>query len=41
MNVAANVGLPLGATGFANLSLEYGGSEPDQPQRARAATPSP
>ena len=24
--VAANVGLPLGATGFANLSLEYGGS---------------
>ena len=28
MNVAANVGLPLGATGFANLSLEYGGSNP-------------
>ena len=27
-NVAANVGLPLGATGFANLSLEYGGSDP-------------
>ena len=27
-NVAANVGLPLGATGFANLSLEYGGSNP-------------
>ena len=26
MTVAANVGLPLGATGFANLSLEYGGS---------------
>ena len=26
MHVAANVGLPLGATGFANLSLEYGGS---------------
>ena len=25
-NVAANAGLPLGATGFANLSLEYGGS---------------
>ncbi len=28
MNVAANVGLPLGSTGFANLSLEYGGSNP-------------
>ncbi len=28
MNVAANVGLPLGATGFANLSLEYGGANP-------------
>ena len=28
MNVAANVGLPLGAAGFANLSLEYGGSNP-------------
>ena len=28
MNVAANVGLPLGAAGFANLSLEYGGSTP-------------
>ena len=28
MTVAANVGLPLGATGFANLSLEYGGSNP-------------
>ena len=27
-NVAGNVGLPLGATGFANLSLEYGGSNP-------------
>ena len=27
-NVAANAGLPLGATGFANLSLEYGGSNP-------------
>ena len=26
--VAANAGLPLGATGFANLSLEYGGSNP-------------
>ena len=28
MHVAANVGLPLGATGFANLGLEYGGSNP-------------
>ena len=28
MNVAANVGLPLGAGGFANLSLEYGGANP-------------
>ena len=28
MNFAANAGLPLGATGFANLSLEYGGSNP-------------
>ena len=28
MNVAANAGLPLGATGFANLSLEYGGANP-------------
>ena len=27
-NVAGNVGLPLGATGFANLSLEYGRSNP-------------
>ena len=27
-NVAGNVGLPLGATGFANLSLEYGSSNP-------------
>ena len=26
--VAANVGLPLGNAGFANLSLEYGGSSP-------------
>ena len=25
---AGNVGLPLGATGFANLSLEYGNTEP-------------
>ena len=28
MYVAANTGLPLGAAGFANLSLEYGGSNP-------------
>ena len=28
MNVAANVGLPLGATGFASLSLEYGNANP-------------
>ena len=28
VHVAANVGLPLGAAGFANLSLEYGGSTP-------------
>ena len=27
-NVAGNVGLPIGATGFANLSLEYGSSTP-------------
>ena len=27
-NVAGNVGLPLGASGFANLSLEYGSSNP-------------
>ncbi len=27
-NVAANAGLPLGSAGFANLSLEYGGSNP-------------
>ena len=27
-HVAGNVGLPLGATGFANLSLEYGSSNP-------------
>ena len=27
-NVAGNVGLPLGTTGFANLSLEYGSSNP-------------
>ncbi len=28
MNLGANAGLPLGATGFANLSLEYGSAEP-------------
>ena len=28
VNFAGNVGLPIGATGFANLSLEYGGSQP-------------
>ena len=28
VNFAANAGLPLGATGFANLSLEYGGAGP-------------
>ena len=28
VNFAGNVGLPIGATGFANLSLEYGGSSP-------------
>ena len=27
-NVAGNVGLPLGANGFANLSLEYGHADP-------------
>ena len=27
-NVAGNAGLPLGSTGFANLSFEYGGAEP-------------
>ena len=26
--VAANAGLPVGASGFANLSIEYGGSQP-------------
>ena len=33
---AGNIGLPLGATGFANLSLEYGQREPDKPGRAAA-----
>ena len=28
MTVAANAGLPIGATGFANLSLEHGGANP-------------
>ena len=38
-NVAGNVGLPLGETGFANLSLEYGNSDPTDRsvQRADAA----
>ena len=38
-NVAGNVGLPLGANGFANLSLEYGNSDPTNRsvQRADAA----
>ncbi|MXZ34241.1 MAG: TonB-dependent receptor [Acidobacteria bacterium] len=27
-SVAGNAGLPLGSTGFANLSFEYGGAEP-------------
>ena len=38
-NVAGNVGLPLGASGFANLSLEYGNADPTDRsvQRADAA----
>ncbi|MXY26362.1 MAG: TonB-dependent receptor [Acidobacteria bacterium] len=38
-NVASNVGLPLGANGFANLSLEYGQADPTDRsvQRADAA----
>ena len=37
--LAGNVGLPLGATGFANLSLEYGNSSPSDRsiQRSDAA----
>ena len=35
-NVAGNVGLPLGATGFANLSLEYGSSNPTNRSAARS-----
>ncbi len=34
--VAANVGLPLGAGGFANLSLEYGSSNPTDRSAPRA-----
>ena len=38
-HVAGNVGLPLGATGFANLSFEYGAADPTSRsvQRADAA----
>ena len=38
-NVAGNVGLPLGNTGFANLSFEYGNADPTNRsvQRADAA----
>ena len=36
-NVAANVGLPLGASGFANLSLEYGSSTRPTAARRGAA----
>ena len=38
-NVAGNVGLPLGETGFANLSFEYGNADPTNRsvQRADAA----
>ena len=35
-SVAGNVGLPLGATGFANLSLEYGSSNPTNRSAARS-----
>ena len=34
-NVAGNVGLPLGAAGFANLSLGYGSSNPTNRSAAR------
>ena len=39
-NIAGNVGLPLGETGFANLSFEYGNADPTNRsvQRADAAT---
>ena len=38
-NIAGNVGLPLGETGFANLSFEYGNADPTNRsvQRADAA----
>ena len=38
-NIAGNVGLPLGETGFANLSFEYGNADPTSRsvQRADAA----
>ena len=32
--VSGNVGLPLGDKGFANLSIEYGNTDPTQPQCA-------
>ena len=32
---AGNVGLPLGGSGFANLSLEYGNSNPTGPRRGK------
>ena len=35
--VAGNVGLPLGATGFANLSFEYGNADPTDRSVQRAA----
>ena len=37
--IAGNVGLPLGETGFANLSFEYGNADPTNRsvQRADAA----
>ena len=34
--IAGNVGLPLGATGFANLSLEYGNADPTNRSVQRA-----
>ena len=39
LTLAGNVGLPLGAAGFANLSLEYGNADPTERsvQRADAA----
>ena len=35
-SIAANVGLPLGESGFANLSLEYGNSDPTNRSVQRA-----